>query len=109
MDGGFHVEPDELRGYSSMLERTAGHFSSIERHARDKGGDTSGFTGLLELLVPVVDGIVGLYAETLQFANRKMTEVKSGLDKTIESYEGHDQAGATSVTSAGAGLGGGGH
>jgi hypothetical protein len=105
--GGFHVEPEELRGYSSMLERTAGHFSSIERHARDKGGDTSGFTGLLELLVPVVDGVVGLYAETLQFANRKITEVKGSLDKTTESYEAHDQAGATSVTSAGAGLGGG--
>lgn len=73
MDG-FQVEPEELRGYSSMLERTAGHFASIERHARDKGGDTSGFTGLLALLVPVVDGVVGLYSETLQFANRKMSE-----------------------------------
>lgn len=105
MDGaGFHVEPDELRGYSSMLDRTAGHFTSIEQHARDKGGDTSGFTGLLALLVPVVDGVVGLYAETLQFANRKMTEVKSALDKTIDGYENQDQAGATTVTTAGAGL-----
>jgi len=56
--------------------------------------------------VPVVDGIVGLYAETLQFANRKMTEVKGALDKSTESYEAHDQAGATAVTSAGAGVGG---
>jgi len=107
MDGGFHVEPDELRGYSGMLERTAGHFSSIEQHAKNKGGDTSGFTGLLALLVPVVEGVVNLYAETLQFANRKMTEVKGSLDKTIEGYEGHDQANAAAVTSAGAGLPGG--
>ena len=107
MDGsGFHVEPEELRGYSGMLERTAGQFSSIEQHARNKGGDTSGFTGLLELLVPVVDGVVNLYAETLQFANRKMTELKDTLDKTAQSYEGHDQAGADRVTSAGAGVGG---
>lgn len=102
--GGFHVEPEELRGYSGMLERTAGHFQSIEQHARNKGGDTSGFTGLLELLVPVVDGVVGLYAETLQFANRKITEVKGSLDKTIESYESHDQAGGAAITSAGAGV-----
>jgi hypothetical protein len=107
MDGGFHVEPDELRGYSGMLERTAGHFSSIEQHARNKGGDTSGFTGLLELLVPVVEGVVNLYAETLQFANRKMTEVKGALDKTIEGYESHDQANATAITSTGSGLSGG--
>jgi hypothetical protein len=106
--GGFHVEPDELRGYSSLLDRTAGHFTSIERHARDKGGDTSGFTGLLALLVPVVDGVVGLYAETLQFANRKLTEVKCALDKTIDGYENQDQTGAQTVTSAGAGLPGGG-
>lgn len=107
MAGGFHVEPEELRGYSSLLERTAGHFTSIEQHARDKGGDTSGFTGLLALLVPVVDGIVGLYAETLQFANRKITEVKDGLDRTADAYERQDDAGATSVTASGAGLGGG--
>jgi hypothetical protein len=102
MDGaGFHVEPGELRGYSAMLERTAGHFTSIEQHARDKGGDTSGFTGLLALLVPVVDGIVGLYAETLQFANRKMTEVKTGLDQTADGYQQQDRANATALTSAG--------
>ena len=102
MDGaGFHVEPDELHGYSAMLERTAGHFTSIERHARDKGGDTSGFTGLLALLVPVVDGVVGLYAETLQFANRKITEVTTGLDKTADGYQQQDDANAAAVTSAG--------
>jgi hypothetical protein len=49
---------------------------------------------------------VNLYGETLQFANRKMTEVKGSLDKTVESYEGHDQANAARVTSAGAGIGG---
>jgi hypothetical protein len=104
--GDFHVEPQELRGYSSMLERTAAHFTGIERHAREKGGDTSGFTGLLALLVPIVDGIVGLYADTLQQANRKITEVRDGLERTAASYEQHDQAGATTITSAGAGLGG---
>jgi hypothetical protein len=102
--GGFQVEPEELRGYSSMLERAADHFAAIERHARDKGGDTSGFTGLLALLVPIVDGVVGLYGETLQFANRKMTEVQDGLDRAIAGYEQQDSAGAAAVTSAGAGL-----
>jgi Excreted virulence factor EspC, type VII ESX diderm len=102
--GEFHVEPEELRGYSSLLERAAGHFAAIERHARDKGGDTSGFTGLLALLVPIVDGVVGLYGETLQFANRKMTEVRDGLDRATARYEEQDRAGAGAVTSAGTGL-----
>lgn len=104
MADGFHVEPGELRGYSSMLERTAGHFSAIEQHARTKGGDTSGFTGLLALLVPVVDGVVGLYAETLQFANEKMTEVRGGLDQTASTYEERDESGASTVTAAGGGM-----
>src|SRR5512139_438706 len=107
MAGQFHVEPQELRGYSSMLGRAAGHFTSIERHASDRGGDTSGFTGLLALLVPVVHGVVGLYADTLRFANQKMTEVKDGLDKTAAGYEQQDRAGATQITASGAGLGGG--
>jgi hypothetical protein len=105
MDG-FQVEPDELRGYSSMLERTAGHFTSIEQHARSKGGDTSGFTGLLALLVPVVDGVVGLYAETLQFANRKMLDVKENLDGSADDYAARDASGASSVTTAGSGMDG---
>lgn len=105
--GDFHVEPAELRGYGGMLERVAGQFSSIEQHAHSKGGDTSGFTGLLALLVPVVDGVVNLYGETLQFANRKITDVRSELDKAAGDYEARDDEGATRVTSAGAGLGGG--
>lgn len=107
MGDGFHVEPDELRWYSSMLERVAGQFASIEQHAQTKGGDTSGFTGLLALLVPVVDGVVDLYGETLKFANRKITDVRTELDKAAGDYEGRDQDGATRVTAAGAGLGGG--
>jgi hypothetical protein len=102
--GDFHVEPTELRGYSSMLERVAGQFSSIEQHAQTKGGDTSGFTGLLALLVPVVDGVVDLYGQTLKFANQKMSDVKTELDKAAGDYEAHDQDGASKVTAAGAGL-----
>jgi Excreted virulence factor EspC, type VII ESX diderm len=107
MAGQFHVEPPELHGYSAMLGRAADQFTDIERHAREKGGDTSGFTGLLALLVPVVNGVVGLYADTLQSANQKMTEVKNGLDQTAAGYEQQDQSGATEITAAGSGLGGG--
>lgn len=101
---GFHVEPEELRGYSSMLERTAEHFTSIEGHARDRGGDTSGFTGLLMILAPVVEGIVGLYAQTLRFANRKILDVKDNLDDAADEYAARDEAGATALTSSAVGL-----
>lgn len=96
--GGFQVAPEELRGYSAMLERVAGQFQQIEAHARDKGGDTAGFTGLLALLVPIVDGVVGLYAETLEFAHSKIGEVKANLDKTAEGYEAMENAGKDAFT-----------
>lgn len=104
MADGFHAEPAELRGYGEMLGRVAGQFKSIEQHARDKGGDTSGFTGLLALLVPVVRGVVGLYGQTLESASEKMTSVRSGLDQTAQGYADHDQANARSLTAAGDGL-----
>lgn len=91
MSGGQTVDPAELRGYSELLRRQAEHFKTIEGHAKSEGGDTSGYTGLLELLVPVVDGVVSLYSETLQFANEKMTELRENLDKAAEDYEKRDQ------------------
>lgn len=102
--GGFGVVPEELRGYSGMLERVAGQFQQVEAHARDKGGDTSGFTGLLALLVPIVDGVVSLYAETLQFANEKITEVQGNLDKTAAGYEAMETAGQDAFKKAGEDL-----
>lgn len=88
------MDTAELRGYAGLLDRQAQHFTTIEGHARSEGGDTSGFTGLLELLVPVVDGVVGLYGETLQFANEKMTELREGLEKAADDYDKRDEAAA---------------
>lgn len=98
------MDPEELRGYSAMLERVAGQFQQIEAHARDKGGDTSGFTGLLSLLVPIVDGVVGLYAETLQFAHTKIGEVKTNLDNTAAGYEAMEDAGSQAFRKVAADL-----
>ncbi|MGQ0839257.1 hypothetical protein [Actinokineospora sp.] len=94
----FKVVPEQLRGYAGLLDRNAGHFTTIEAHARDKGGDTSGFTGLLSLLVPVVDGVVGLYADTLRFANEKLVGVKDSLVDAAAGYEQADQANSNRMT-----------
>ncbi|MET9226711.1 hypothetical protein [Lentzea sp. NPDC003310] len=83
----FKVEPDELRGYSELLDRNARHFLTIKDHAISKGGDTSGFTGLLTLLHPVVTGVASLYGETLDFANKMMTKDAEALRQTADSYE----------------------
>ena len=101
---GFHAEPDELRGYSQMLDRTAQQFTAIEGHARDKGGDTSGFTGLLMVLAPVVEGVVGLYAQTLQYANRKMQDVRTNLDGAAKEYDERDRTAAGTLTTSSVGL-----
>ncbi|SDH67710.1 hypothetical protein SAMN05192558_113212 [Actinokineospora alba] len=94
----FKVEPEQLRGYAGLLGRNAGHFKTIEDHARSKGGDTSGFTGLLSLLVPVVDGVVGLYGETLQFANDKLGNVQSSLESAAAAYETADRTSCGRMT-----------
>ncbi|MBM7774295.1 hypothetical protein JOD54_004499 [Actinokineospora baliensis] len=104
MGDGFKVDPRELQGYSGMLERVAGQFTAIEGHARGKGGDTAGFTGLLQVLVPAVTGVVDLYGDTLTYANRKITEVKKSLDEAAKAYQDSDKAAATRLQSAGRGL-----
>jgi hypothetical protein len=87
----FKVVPDELRGYSELLDRNAQHFLTIKDHATTKGGDTSGFTGLLTLLHPVVTGVANLFGETLDFANNMMTKEADALRKAAEHYEKADQ------------------
>ncbi len=89
----FHVVPDELRGYSELLDRNAQHFLTIKDHAISKGGDTSGFTGLLTLLHPVVTGVASLYGETLDFANKMMVKDSEALKKTADSYDKADTIG----------------
>jgi hypothetical protein len=99
----FHVEPDELRGYGELLDRNAQHFLTIKDHAISKGGDTSGFTGLLTLLHPVVTGVASLYGETLDFANKTMLKDADALRKTADSYEKVDQYGLKLIQGAGGG------
>ncbi len=89
----FHVVPEELRGYSELLDRNAQHFLTIKDHAISKGGDTSGFTGLLSLLHPVVTGVASLFGETLDFANKMMLKDSEALRKTADHYEKVDNIG----------------
>ncbi|OLR90722.1 type VII secretion target [Actinokineospora bangkokensis] len=93
----FHVETDQLRGYAGLLERNAGHLSAIEGHARTAGGDTSGFTGLLELLVPVVDGAVALYAQALEFGHDRMVGLQHSLEGAADAYDKADATGAARI------------
>ncbi|MFT7835133.1 hypothetical protein Q5530_03155 [Saccharothrix sp. BKS2] len=83
----FEVEPPGLRGYAELLTRNAQHFQVIREHAVVKGGDTSGFTGLLSLLQPVVTGVAGLYGETLDFAHRMMVREAEGLTGAADTYQ----------------------
>lgn len=97
----FHVVPDELRGYSGLLERQAEHFLTIREHAILKGGDTAGFTGLLSLLDPVVTGVAQLYGETLEAASKKMSQDAESLVKSAHAYEKADEVGVCLIDTAG--------
>lgn len=87
----FRVEPPELRGYAGLLTRNAQHFATIKEHAISKGGDTSGFTGLLSLLQPIVTGVASLYGETLDFANQMMVKEAESLTKAADMYEKNEE------------------
>lgn len=101
----FHVVPDELRGYSGLLERQAEHFLAIREHAILKGGDTSGFTGLLSLLDPVVIGVAQLYGETLEAAGKKMRQDAESLVKSAHAYEKADEIAVCLIDTTGAKTG----
>ncbi|MBW4715614.1 hypothetical protein [Saccharothrix obliqua] len=92
MGDGFKVEPAELHGYGELLTRNAQHFLTIKDHAVSKGGDTSGFTGILSLLQPIVTGVANLYGETLDFANQMMTKEAEGLAKAADLYAKGEEA-----------------
>jgi hypothetical protein len=87
----FRVEPPELRGYAELLTRNAQHFTTIKEHAISKGGDTSGFTGLLSLLQPIVTGVASLYGETLDFANQMMVKEAESLTQAADVYERNEE------------------
>ncbi|GAA0523352.1 hypothetical protein GCM10011581_39260 [Saccharopolyspora subtropica] len=87
----FRVKPEELRGYAEMLERNAQHFLAIRQHAETRGSDTSGFTGLLALLQPVVIAVGRLFGETLEFGNERLKGVAEALKESADVYEKGDQ------------------
>ncbi|MCP2260887.1 Protein of unknown function (DUF2580) [Streptoalloteichus tenebrarius] len=89
----FRVVPDELRGYSELLKRNAEHFLAIRDYGEQKGGDTSGFTGVLSLLQPAVTGVAELFGRTLEFANERLTKVAVSLEGAAGGYERADRSG----------------
>ncbi len=79
--------PSELHGYGGLLERNAGYFEKIQKHAAETASDTSGFTGVMATLIPVVDGVTALYGETLRIARERLMNVREKLAETADDYE----------------------
>lgn len=90
MTSGHEVQTGELRGYANLTALQAANLKAIGRHAREKGGDTSGYTGLLALLAPVVTGVVEMYGETLEFAHGKMNELTEKVAGAADRYENNE-------------------
>ena len=85
------AEPGQLRGYGELLERNAGHFKEIADYTTRVASDTSGFTGLLAVLVPAVEGVTKLYDEGLQHAHQALAKVRAELGHTAQHYEDAEQ------------------
>jgi hypothetical protein len=90
MSEGFHVVPDELRSYADYLRGMLGDFDAIESYARDQGCNTAGFTGMLEMLQPVVLGVGKLFGETLGIGKDRLGATADGLSESAASYEAVD-------------------
>lgn len=91
MGEGFHVVPDELRRYSGYMRGMVGDLDAIDRYARDQGGNTAGFTGMLEVLQPVVQGVGNLFGETLDIGKDRLAATAEGLDDSAAYYEAVDR------------------
>ncbi|ASO18140.1 hypothetical protein FHR81_002536 [Actinoalloteichus hoggarensis] len=92
MSDDFEVDPEELRGYTGLTDATAGHFDEIGAYARDKGADTSGFTGLFVILQPLVGAIGSLYQGCMEDASAKMRNLSAALNDTAADYESVDRS-----------------
>lgn len=83
--------PAEMKGFEGLLERNAEHFKKIDRWAENTASDTSGFTGLMMVLIPVVEMVTALYGETLEWANSALLKVKDDLADASAEYEEIEQ------------------
>lgn len=97
MGEGFHVVPDELRRYAEYIRGMVGDLDAIDRYARDQGGNTEGFTGMLAVLQPVVQGVGNLFGETLDIGRDRLGATAEGLDDSAASYEAVDRNGAATA------------
>ncbi|MBA8827142.1 hypothetical protein FHX42_004526 [Saccharopolyspora lacisalsi] len=79
--------PFELHGYGGLLDRNAGHFEMIRNHAAETAFDTSGFTGVIVTLIPVVEGVAELCGETLRIARERLVNVREKLAETADDHE----------------------
>lgn len=89
--GSLKAIPGELHGFEGLLERNAGYFKEIDQYAEETASDLSGFTGLMMVLIPVVEGVTALYGETLDFAHSALMKVKDELAATADEYEQREQ------------------
>lgn len=87
----FSVKPAELRTFAQYMRTLAGQFDAISSFTRSEGCNVSGFTGLLAVLQPVVQGVGGIYAASLAFGRDRLDGSADGLESTAASYETTDQ------------------
>lgn len=106
MAGHVTAIPQELQGYGGLLERNAGYFTKIEQYSEQTASDTSGFTGVMAALIPVVEGVTALYGETLQLANSRLLNVQDELGKTAVEYEERERQIVQLLQTVEAGLSG---
>ena len=90
MGEGFHVLPDELRGYADYLRGMVADFDAIDHYVRDQAANTAGFTGMLAALVPVVVGVGNLFGETLAIGKDRLDATAEGLNHSAATYEAVD-------------------
>lgn len=95
----FEVKPAELEGYAQYMRTQAGEFSNINSFTQSSGCDTSGFMGLLAILIPAVNAVGSFFGGTLDTGQNLLNASAEGLSAAARIYQLIDQLNANRMDS----------
>lgn len=85
-------DPQQLRDWASwMRNQVSTDFDTVGTYAREQGCCKDGFTGVFEVLKPVMDLIADAFDEGVGWAKDRVESTASGLDATADEYDRVEQ------------------
>jgi hypothetical protein len=93
----FTVEPEHVAGYSTLAFHSSLQALRIGSYVGQYADADGGFTGLMSVLRPIVDGYAETGRDRMDEHDHRLQTVHSGLEDAARSYAGMDAANAETV------------